>query len=638
MKKLVYSRNIIYIILIIFSCFMPFLTAYFMSHDSSYFSSNTNFSINYNGSNLSTKQINDRLLDYSKKNNIAIAKRIYKEKNNRFESKTVIFGNMHYIKGLNKEKLRYTNDNSNLLTGYAVFNDDNPQKLFNYMNSIGLQINTWNPTSINSIINDTISIINNFYFNYLILFLVIIIILLNIFILLKKRKYNYIKKLFKGYSNTTSYIDQLFNETKHLFISSIIIEILLYIIVKIISPDLIRLALIASILLNILIMVTIIFSTILLIAIFNKFSIIEILKGKGNYNYISIISLVTIGFIFFEFANIIKSNIDSNIQITNLSKANDSWNKLKAYNLLDFNNVNPSDKSQKILSNRILNKFPEHKLLLSMDYNYYPSDKPPLNALMVNENYFNYQSIKYSNGQRITPGSLKHCPITLLTYKKLTNNYIKANYATALNTALKNIRVINIPKQKYYKYLTMDENQDQSFSTPNQVVVLNLHEAKKISPIVEQNILAWASQRQLMFKSKNINNILNSFLNIKNIESTNIFRAKIQHTIYFNHYMLMFNLILSILVVLVCCYFTIYILFSSKRKKLFLMKINGKTFLRRYISIYISLIVSITPGIVYLFMNSNNLAYVITIIIVLIFTLQIWMNEQNNYSILKGKL
>jgi hypothetical protein len=637
MQKLIHAKNILFTMLVLFLCFVPVSTAYFTSaHSGSYFGSNTNFSIQANNSQLSTRQINQKLLDYTQQHHIGIAKRIFIEKNNQFHEENIILGNSHFIQKIDarhKRQFNFETDNNDLLTNYAVFGDKHPNQFIDYLNHLGLGVSVWNPNNLVNTIGDTIDNAHTFYYDYLVIFWVMLLGLLEIFIIFKQRKANAIKMLFQGYGKLNGYLHQIGRELRPLLIAFIVSEVILGVVVQIISPDLLRLALISSLFLNVFVMIAMLILISLVVMLFNRFSMVEILKGRGSYQLISVLAITMLGIILWTFTNVFQSNLNSNAQINYMELANRNWNQLKDYKVLGFNSLGATDAEQKRDSNFITQHFGEKQLMLSTDYPYRD------NSLLVNTNYFQYQNIKLANGQRINENTF-HDPFTLLTTSPISSQALKHDYSQALAIKNSDIKIIQLPKRNYYKYSTSSDDQQESFVRPEQVLVLNLHQASKISSIVSQNIVSWATQRQLFFHMKNYHRLSRLLNNLKDIEDLTLFRAQVSNQLHLAQTMLRISLGLSVVVIIICSYFTISILFAAQRKKLFIMKIMGQGFLIRYGWLYIALLAASLPGIINIILNDHHVMGMLGILGMLlgIFTIQIVINEQSNYNILKGKL
>lgn len=652
MRRLNQLRNLAYYILVIFIMLMPFLTAFLLSNNSSYFGSTTNFAITDNRSNKTDSEIYNAIEKIANDYHIAITKKVFVEKNNHIESATLVTGNVNKLKNNipKKEKiiLNPSFTNADIRTNYAVFGNINQQIFFQKLSDLGVAFYTWNPQSPRNILTDLYNLIVNYHFNLILIFWLLGISLLNSIILFNNRRKNALRKLFQGNKPIYIFFHQFVSILAPFLISGILGIVCLTFLTNFIAPDIVKLSLISSITLYFTAIIFLSILTIFLIFLFNYCTLTEILKNKGNYQLINIFSNFVMALALILFVLVLNMNHQEQLTVNNLVKEQNYWYRIKNFNIIRFNSFNSNEKTNIAMGNQIINAFSEKQLFLSTISQPDNIDDTSIdNALTVNTTYLKYQAIYKKNNEQISSNSFKK-PITILLTEPNTSQKAKQKISALYDISISDIGTQYIKNDNFYDFQLNRQNSSTSHIKRPFVVVLNFHKIQQQYPdnlLLVGNLATWSTQGQLMFDKKNVGKYIYNRLPklspyVSNTNSTTRIRSNLKQTIMFRSLMLKASLIVSLCVMIMSLYFAVFVLFESERKNLFLEKIYGNSLWKRYKYISLSLIVSIIPSFIYSVFSPKTMKYfLITILfLIFIFVYRVMKSEKQSYTILKGKI
>ncbi|WP_395319344.1 hypothetical protein [Fructilactobacillus frigidiflavus] len=677
MKKLNAIRNSMYLILLLLISTALFSSALCFSHNDAYFSTPTNFNVTKNESGKSTKEINQKIINFANHHDLEVVKKVYLNKNNDVIVKNYQLGKHNYAKDLPKNSFTHSNEalETGLETTYGIFGPGNHETLNKFLAENGIRGFSFNPASFEGASKDIASQLQMSHFEYLILSLILVIVAYNFYVIFRQRKMFMLKKLFYGDSSLKNILSSWWLNTKGFFYAYVLtwcgLGLAAYIFIREMWEYLLTCYLLVGVVLGILIVII----NLLMVIILNNGSIISTIKGKGSKVSVILLTWVTLTASFLLFVTVLNLNLTNQKDLGLFQSSEKSWDKVRDFNTLDFHTMDNNGKKSLQKSETLLKYVAPKDLLFNKLVDMggpaesgasqeNPSDFEDTN-FYVNPTYFEYQNVKNENGKRIKMKDFLTA-LTLLTTTDINQNEIEKRFAKPNAVKVSQIKIKKMLPAHFFFYSSNNFNLETAYQQPKQVLVINWKQAEKLpksafdaavlnpkdqqsrylvsdNPLL-QNLIAYVSSRDVLVRFSSANNrhalVKSMSPELQEVSNTAKIRADLQTRLRIQQVSLIVSEITALIVIIVCGYVLTYLILMTYRKKLFLQKIYGFSFFRRYAPVYLLFGGALLPGI---FVSGSNFKLLMEVIIlilvlVLILTAEIIFNERKTYQTLKGEI
>lgn len=676
MKKLNAIRNSMYLILLLLISTALFSSALCFSHNDAYFSTPTNFNVTKNESGKSTKEINQKIINFANHHDLEVVKKVYLNKNNDVIVKNYQLGKHNYAKDLPKNSFTHSNEalETGLETTYGIFGPGNHDELNGFLAENGIRGYSFNPTSFDGASKDIVSLLQMSHFEYLILSLLLVIVAYNFYVIFRQRKMFMLKKLFYGDSSLKNILSSWWLNTKGFFYAYVLTWCGLGLAAYIFIREMWEYLLTCYLLIGVVLGISIVIVNLLMIIILNNGSIISTIKGKGSKVSVILLTWVTLTASFLLFVTVLNLNLTNQKDLGLFQSSEKSWDKVLDFNTLDFHTMDDNGEKSLQKSETLLKYVAPKDLLFNklVDMGGPESEVSQDNSpdfedtnLYVNPTYFEYQNVKDENGKRIKMTDFPTA-LTLLTTTDINQNEIEKRFAKPNGVKVSQIKIKKMLPSRFFVYSNNNLIPEMAYQQPKQVLVINWKQAEKLpksvfdadalkikdkhaqylqsdNPLL-QNLIAYVSSRDVLVRFSSANNrhalVKSMSPELQEVSNTAKIRADLQTKLRIQQVSLIVSEITALLVMIVCGYVLTYLILMTYRKKLFLQKIYGFSFFRRYAPVYLLFGGALLPGI---FVSGSNFkllmeVMILILVLVLILTAEIIFNERKTYQTLKGEI
>lgn len=662
MNKLTNIRNYLYVFLSFFIVVVPILSALFFSAENyAYFGTNINFEITKNKSNYSTEEINEKLSEYTDSHQLVLAKRIYVEKNDTISPQTQLIGkNSKYYIDRHKSDKHNESKETGLLTSYGVFGTGNKEELLKYLEGLDISFVLFNPNSLRSIQMDMTTQLFKYNTIYILTIVLLSLTLINGFIVIKSRKKLALVQLFTGRKKRKVLLFDAWKNIEYFIFSYSFFTIISLGFTHFYLKNMLKYLAVFSTILFFAVAAGLIFALLIFEFISNRESLLNIFKGKSRMQ----VAILPIVFIFsitlLLFGNTINLNMETQSKLDKVKSEKNLWEDISNFKLIAFFSGTGSDSELSNLGTNLLKNISESDIYYNSYYPNYGIQGQRNSDLKVNPTFLEKQKVFKNDGNKISEKDLNN-PYTLLSSDNLSREQIDKIYARPHFISPDDIKVIKIKPKKLSVLTQIDADKVNNEAETNNIFVTRFTSGVQLTkdkfltsgeetnfpfhPVADQ-FMTQISQQHVELDLDKLNSKNDRFINhflpdmVQETTSSNKIRNSLERDLKINKYTLEMIMISSFIIMIIASYLYISIFFIAFRKKLFIKKIFGKSFLSRYTMLYGLFLLSIIPACIFTINVTQIIKYFILIIIILIvfFTVQIMLNEKKTYKVLKGKL